>query len=205
VLKVGHPEDAAAAFAELLLQPVGADPVSSLLLGQSGHARRRSGRSGHEPRKQQRLDALHERLRRRSLREAGPLHGLELGGHMRLGVARRVDYDRNQEGPRGGHRMRAFGGELPLEPHLRVGGDDGNEQGAVVDLVPDLPVPSITAHEFALIEPHFDARALEGIEHFAGGSTRIAVPIVGATHNASSHEHNEPIHHLARLRLKPRD
>jgi hypothetical protein len=62
-----------------------------------------------------------------------------------------------------GHVVRTFDGELPfvakiaLEPLLGVLGDHRNEEGAVVDLVPDLLIPRVPAPQLALIEKDLDA------------------------------------------------
>ena len=42
-----------------------------------------------------------------------------------------------------------------------VGGDDRNEQPAVVDLLADLAVPGIAAPQLALVEPDFDTGGAE--------------------------------------------
>jgi hypothetical protein len=48
--------------------------------------------------------------------------------------------------------------KIAFEPLLGVLGDDGNEQGAVMDLMPDLLIPGIPAPQLALIEKDFDPR-----------------------------------------------
>jgi hypothetical protein len=54
--------------------------------------------------------------------------------------------------------VRTFDGELPLvakialEPLLGMPGDNRNEEGTVVDLVPDLLIPRVPAPQLALIE-----------------------------------------------------
>jgi hypothetical protein len=91
------------------------------------------------------------------------LHGLELRGHLGLGIARAVDHHGKQEGFLLGHRVRALGGEFPFEPEvalkprLCVCGNHGHEQRARGDLLADFRIPRIAAHELALIEPDFDA------------------------------------------------
>jgi hypothetical protein len=45
----------------------------------------------------------------------------------------------------------------PQLPVRECADDRRNEQRALLDLPPDLLVPSVAAHEFISIEPHFDA------------------------------------------------
>jgi hypothetical protein len=66
--------------------------------------------------------------------------------------------------------MRTVYGQLPFESEVafrstvRVSRDDRDEQGAVVDLLPYLPVPHIPTAQLALIEPDLNA----------GGPERLA-------------------------------
>jgi hypothetical protein len=59
--------------------------------------------------------------------------------------------------------MGAFDCEVPLvpkialKPLLSVLGDHRNEEGAVVDLLPDLLIPRVPAPQLALIEKDLDA------------------------------------------------
>jgi hypothetical protein len=61
------------------------------------------------------------------------------------------------------HQIRAIDSEFPpeakiaVEPLLAMLGHDRHEQGAVVDLVADLPIPRVPAPQLALIEKHLDA------------------------------------------------
>jgi hypothetical protein len=78
-------------------------------------------------------------------------------------IARTVNYDWHQERSFDRHQMGAIDCEFPfepkiaLEPLLRMLGNNRKEQGAVADLLPDLPVPSISAAQLALVEPDFDS------------------------------------------------
>jgi hypothetical protein len=78
-------------------------------------------------------------------------------------IARTVNNDRHKKRAFDCHEMGAIDGKLPFEPKialkplLRILGNNRNEQGAVADLLPDLPVPSISAAQLALVEPDFDS------------------------------------------------
>ena len=64
--------------------------------------------------------------------------------------------------------MRAIVSEFPFEaeitfaPRLGVRRDNRHEQRALLDLPANALVPRIAAAQFALIEPHFDARRSQG-------------------------------------------
>ena len=66
-----------------------------------------------------------------------------------------------------GHQVGAIDGQLPFQPEvalaarLGVRGDDGNEQGAVVDLLADRVVPRVPAAQLALVEPDLDPGAAQ--------------------------------------------
>lgn len=102
-------------------------------------------------------------------RPARPLHGLELRGHFRVGIARAVDHDRQQKCFLLRHRLRALRAEFPFQPkislqsRLRVRGDQRYEQGARTHLPANLGVPLVSADEFALIKPNFDPRRAQRI------------------------------------------
>jgi hypothetical protein len=55
------------------------------------------------------------------------------------------------------HSELPLAAEIPFKPGLGVGGDDGNEERAVSDLIADLAIPSVSAPEFALVKPDLDA------------------------------------------------
>jgi hypothetical protein len=104
-----------------------------------------------------------------SLRDRGPA----LGGF--------IDDDRQEERQFIGDVALSFYGELPLaseipfKPGLRMGGDHGNEKGAVTDLIADLAIPGVPAPEFALVKPDLDASGPESVAnlpcraHILGG------------------------------------
>jgi len=52
-----------------------------------------------------------------------------------------------------------------------VRGDDGHEESAVVDLVPDL-IPGVPAPQLGLIEKHLDAFGAQRIAQGASSSSR---------------------------------
>ena len=89
-------------------------------------------------------------------------------------IARTVNDDRHQEGLLLGHMVCTFDGELPfvakiaLEPLLGVPGDNRNEEGAVVDLVPDLLIPRVPAPQLALIEKDLDAGRTQCLANLLG-------------------------------------
>jgi hypothetical protein len=62
------------------------------------------------------------------------------------------------------HVVGAIDRESPLAPEITliaafcIGGNQCNEQPAVVDTPANLAIPSIPASQLALVEPHFDAR-----------------------------------------------
>ena len=103
-----------------------------------------------------------------------PLHRPKRIRHKRVLIARTVNDDRHQEGLLLGYivgtvdRQLPFAPKIPLEPLLRVLGDDRDEQSAVVDLVPDLLIPCVPASQFALIEPDLDASRTQGPGNLLG-------------------------------------
>jgi len=52
---------------------------------------------------------------------------------------------------------------------VRVRGDDGHEESAVVDLVLDLLIPGVPAPQLGLIEKHLDAFGVQGIAQVLRG------------------------------------
>jgi hypothetical protein len=67
-----------------------------------------------------------------------------------------------QESLVGRHQVRAINRELPFEAEVpfdtrvRIRGDDGDEESAVVNLRADLPVPGFSAPQLTLVEPDLD-------------------------------------------------
>ena len=55
---------------------------------------------------------------------------------------------------------------------VRVRGDEGHEESAVVDLVPDLMIPGVPAPQLALIEKDLDAG---GTKCFANLLSRLRI------------------------------
>ncbi len=51
-----------------------------------------------------------------------------------------------------------FQAEVALRALLGVGGDDGDEERARSDFFANLPIPGVASDQFALVEPHLDAR-----------------------------------------------
>ncbi|HUG10271.1 MAG TPA: hypothetical protein VMM36_04620 [Opitutaceae bacterium] len=93
-----------------------------------------------------------------------PLHRAKTIRHERLGFARVIDHDRQDERDAGRDAHRALRREFPFDaevtfmPRLRVRRDERNEQHTFLDLPPDLRVPFVAMLEPAFdIEPHFDA------------------------------------------------
>ena len=56
------------------------------------------------------------------------------------------------------NRKLPFQAEIPLDARMRVGGDNWNKEGAVVNLLADLLVPGLSASQLALVEPDLDSR-----------------------------------------------
>src|SRR6185312_6524350 len=108
--------------------------------------------------------SLNKRRGRFTAGEARPLHRSEKVRDYRTPIVGTVDDDRHEERLLLRHVMSAFGGKHPLmakitfESLLGMLGDDGNEQDAVLDLLPDLLVPGIPAPQLALVEKDLDAR-----------------------------------------------
>src|SRR5580658_7012714 len=96
------------------------------------------------------------------MRQSRPLDVAEPFRNAGVAFWRVVDNDRYQEGLLRRHVVGALRREFPLtpeitfEPLLRVSGDDRNEKRALLDLIPNLPIPGITAAQLALVEPHLD-------------------------------------------------
>ena len=100
---------------------------------------------------------------------------LECIRDKRFLIASAVNDDRYQERLLLGHVMGAFDREvplvpkIPLEPLLGVLGDHRNEESAVVDLVPDLLIPCVTAPQLALIEKDLDPRRTQCLANLLRG------------------------------------
>jgi hypothetical protein len=62
-----------------------------------------------------------------------------------------------------------FQSEIPFGTRLRVGRDDRDEQGAIVDLSLDLAVPQLAAPQFALVEPNLNASCTECVANALRG------------------------------------
>jgi hypothetical protein len=67
-----------------------------------------------------------------------------------------------------------FEAEAALGARLGVSRDDGDEQGAVVDLFPDLRGPGVAAAEFVFLEPAIEARATKRLRAAASGGGIVA-------------------------------
>src|ERR1700691_209623 len=71
--------------------------------------------------------------------------------------------------------MRAIDCKLPFEAEIAFGPTTGvfrydrNEQRAGLDLLSDRVVPGVAAAQFALVEPHLDARGAQGPADALGG------------------------------------
>jgi hypothetical protein len=106
---------------------------------------------------------LNEGWRRVACGNARPLHRPERVRDKCFLIARTVNNDRHQERTFDRHQLGPIDCESPfepkiaLEPLLRILGNNRNEQGAVADLLPNLPVPNISAAQLALVEPDFDS------------------------------------------------
>jgi hypothetical protein len=87
---------------------------------------------------------------------------------------RSVDRDRKKERLLLQHVMRAIDRKLPLASEitlvagLRVGGDQGDEQAAVVDSLANLPIPGVAAAQLALIEKDLDAARAQCLSNLLG-------------------------------------
>ena len=61
-----------------------------------------------------------------------------------------------------------FQPEIPLAPLLRVGRHHRHEQRALLDLPAEFLVPRIATAQLALVEPYFDAEAVQRVGNAAG-------------------------------------
>ena len=122
-----------------------------------------TARQRRQLRRQQALDPFDESWRCLASRQARPLHLSKALRYIRARVTRVIDDDRNQKryavGHVGGaiHRELPLPAEVPLVTSVRVRGDEGHEERAVVDLAPDLLIPRIPTPQLALIEKDLDA------------------------------------------------
>ena len=77
--------------------------------------------------------------------------------HIRVRVTRVINDDRNQKRQPVGHVANAFDRQPPfaakvaLVTSVRVYGNEGHEENALVDLVADLLIPGVATPQFALI------------------------------------------------------
>src|ERR1700686_5444978 len=119
------------------------------------------------------LDKLGRNL---SHRTASPLHLTEFVRHERVDITSLIDHDRHDECALGGDEMRSIHRELPLKAEIAlctsagVCRNDGHEQGAGLDLLPDRSIPCIAAAQFALVQPDFDAGFPERVADSASGN-----------------------------------
>ena len=100
-----------------------------------------------------------------------------------------IDDDRHEEWLAVRHVVSAIDRKLPLAPEvtfqpcLRSARDDRHEQSAIVDVLPNLTVPDITASQLALVEPHLDAGGSERVANVPRGF-RILLECVSGTFSA---------------------
>jgi hypothetical protein len=59
--------------------------------------------------------------------------------------------------------------EVPFKPGLRMGGDEGNEERTVTDLIADLAIPGVPASKFTLVQPDLDASGSKPVADPSGG------------------------------------
>jgi hypothetical protein len=89
-------------------------------------------------------------------------------------VARTVNNDGYEESLLRSHVVRTFDGEFPfvpkvtLKPLLRVLGNNRDKEDTIVDLVPDLLVPGISAPQLALVEEDLDAGSAQRLSNLSG-------------------------------------
>jgi hypothetical protein len=94
-----------------------------------------------------------------------PLHLTKPIGHPRGCFFGVIDDCGHQESRIVIHHLRAVDCKLPLQSEvafpsvLCVGGNDGDEKCAVIDLPADFPIPLIAAAQLTLVEPHFNTRS----------------------------------------------
>jgi hypothetical protein len=86
-----------------------------------------------------------------SRRTPSPLHLTEFVRHKCFVITSLIDYDRHDECPLGSDEMRAIHRQLPFQAEIAlrtsagVCGNDGYEQVAGLDLLPDRGIPCIAA------------------------------------------------------------
>ena len=118
---------------------------------------------------QQRPDSHGEILIGRTLRQTRPLDLQERIRDMCLGITGVIDHHRQKERPSLRHQVRPLVCQSPLQTEIALGArlgagrDDRNEERALLDLLPDLGVPGITAAQLALVEPNLHARRAQYI------------------------------------------
>ena len=69
--------------------------------------------------------------------------------------------------------------DLGLPIPRSAGRNHRHEERTVFDLLADLRIPRVAADEFALVEPHFDARGAKGVANLLRrfGVLLLAVPL----------------------------
>ena len=92
-----------------------------------------------------------------------PLHRAKTIRHERIGLAGVVDHDRQDERHAGGDAAGALGREIPLDAEVAFmarlgrGGNERDEQHALLDLAADLRIPFVAVLEPAIgVEPDLD-------------------------------------------------
>jgi hypothetical protein len=58
--------------------------------------------------------------------------------------------------------------EITLISPMSIARDDGNEEGAGIDLLADRIIPGVAAAQFALVEPYLDAGSPQCVTDTAG-------------------------------------
>jgi hypothetical protein len=66
------------------------------------------------------------------------------------------------------NRQSPLAAEVTFKAPLCSGRDDRDEQRAIVDLLPNLAVPDISASQLALVEPDFDASGTQSLTNPLG-------------------------------------
>ena len=94
---------------------------------------------------------------------------------MSTALRRCIDNHGNEEGFVLIHVVSAINRELPLTTEVTlvscfgVGGDNADEQSAVVDLLPDAAVPGVSATSFLAIEPDLHASGAQSFRNALSG------------------------------------
>jgi hypothetical protein len=99
---------------------------------------------------------------------------MELLGNRSASFRGAINHDWDEKRFLLGHVTDAFDGqpplatEVPLVPGFGVGGDQRKKQPAVVDLLPDLVIPGLTASQLTLVEPDLHACGAQGLANAVG-------------------------------------